>query len=1179
MKIKKGQIILKTYLDAGSQKNVLLYLSKLSKSTSRDQLAKRLSKLPVVLFNDVSEEKSKLIIRNLGRLGAAATFLPKAESPKRHSQNASPGPRAIDPKGNSNPPQGARAPVLSSSGRNPEKKRRPISTGLLVMLIVSALTSGLYFFYQHTGKRINPTTAQLSKRSDPGQSDQHSVNRANVQSIMTVAPQSMYSAYIKQYTVSPDKTIIGAFNELIELYGYLSGIPAEKNPYRAGPLRYNETEITLTLFKLDQRVSEIRIPRPLDLGDALMSMQKWLAVMDGGESLEIVPAVHDENWGRKVGSALADFHGLDPRLIIRGLLNLDTLWQEEGPDARILLSAVRGYAILMFGSGPDPMNYTDVFASRALALLALAKKLDPTLPVTREEAFVSMILGYTAHAGKLIESGDAEIFGPVDHALSAYIRQDIDGLKQHLTEDASLLELYLLARLCREMGLFKEAEKITLYLMKQFPNLYPAIVEIIYSANLGAAKFLTGVYPLDILARLENQVTPDTIEDLATWRKRMDVFAGRSSEGNVSFSRFEKLLANWEPLRGYGHAGVLIDETKVRQVFRTLYTGAVHLRFDILRNRWGVLERAANYVKSFASVDPGHPLAMSMQIEVEIDSGNRAAAEALCARVIRHPQASASLATKAHYHISDKLAQIKVTPAVVSKIDSRPLNLFNLGHIFYRLYHYDFSEKFYSLGLAQDPYRYLTYAYLARVQGNAEPMLAAMEKFSDSSMMLEEAGDYFVERADRHSREKAVVLYRRAAEMQPTNQDLSRKLARALRILKRYDEAIPVLQDWIDRNGGENLTTTIYRRDMARIYLEKDDPEMALNTLEKEMDSYQAGTMMTIAAAYAMRNEFSKAESMYRKALNRYPQVDHVLSGMAAFLWKQRRDEEAAALIARGRRIKGIYSRWYYADFFKIFSQAPKARIMAVISSLKSAGASSWEISSLALYFADRDRNDIAIEILRKSPVKKTMERLELAVTIYEVFRQWKGEEPARNYLTKAVTPQQHGLLAMILFKRGYFTFLIDLIENPNSFQPQYREFIWLLKTMAWIAENEEPAGLRHQIYAHYKSGSRDYYHEIGRYMLGHISQAELLTLLKTSKQRCEFSYYIGFAARAKGNFSEAANWYQICRETLLSNNGEFHWASKELYWWAHMGTHNRHRLVRDDIRAYRQKHTRLSFT
>ena len=81
---------------------------------------------------------------------------------------------------------------------------------------------------------------------------------------------------------------------------------------------------------------------------------------------------------------------------------------------------------------------------------------------------------------------------------------------------------------------------------------------------------------------------------------------------------------------------------------------------------------------------------------------------------------------------------------------------------------------------------------------------------------------------------------------------------------------------------------------------------------------------------------------------------------------------------------------------------------------------------------------------------------------------------------------------------------------------------------------------------------------------------------MKTAKQRCEFSYYIGLAERLKNNFSEAANWYHLCQETLLENNGEFHWASNEVFWWAHMGTRKRHRLVGDDIRAYRQLHEGL---
>jgi tetratricopeptide (TPR) repeat protein len=1059
------------------------------------------------------------------------------------------------------------------------KTRRPLLPAFLVVLIVSVLSSVLYLNFQHSEEQELTPTHHPSHLPEPNQSSSLLHDRENVASIMNVDPETMYATYIKQNTVYPDRTIIGAFDDLINLYGYINNVPKDKNPYRTGPVQYNEHEVGLALIKGDRIISEIRVPRPIDFGDALTSMNEWLEIMSKDNPIEMATAVRTEDWREKVGFALADFHQLDPRLVIRGLLNLDTLWKSEGPDARLLLSAVRGYAILLFVLRPDPMNYTDQFASRALALLAFAKKLAPGMPVDREEAFLSMILGYSAHATELFDSGDAEILGPADHAFRAYMKQDLEGLKKHLREDAELLEFYLLARLCREMGLFKEAERITIYLLERFPNLYPAIIEIIYSANLRAAKLLTNVYPLDLLARLEDQVTSNTVENVDVWRERVKVFAGHQSQGNVSFSQFEDLLARWEPLKGYDHDSILINAAQIKQVFRTLYTGAVYLRFNVLLNRWAVLDRTTNYVNSFANADPEHPLVMSMQIEVQVGSGNRKAAEDICTKVIRHPQASASIVTSAHYYINDELKQIKATPAVVSKMDSRPQNLLNLGLIYSRLYNYDFSEKFYSLGLAQNPYRYNTYTSLAQVTGSDEPIFTAMENFPDNNMMLEEVGDYFLEKDDRYFKEKAAVVYGQVVKAQPTNKNLSSKLAGALRKLKRYDKAILVLQQWLDQNGGNNLTTTIYRGEMARIYLDMGDPDMALNALAEDMDSYQAGVMMTIAAAYTMLGEINEAQNMYHKALDRYPQVDHVLSGVAAFLWNRGSVEEASELIAKGRRIKGIHSRWYFSDFMKAFSHAPKYKIIAAIDSLKATGATSWEISSLALFFAGRDRHDIALEILQQISVKETMARLELATTIYEVIQEWKGEEPARNYLLKAVTPKLNGMLAMVLFKRGHYELLIDLIEDPDSFQTQYREFLWLLKLMAWMAEDQRPEGLQDRFFRHYQSRSKDYYHAIGRFMIGDLSQAELLALVKTPKQRCEISYYIGFAKRVQGNFSEAAIWYQICRETLLFNNGEFHWASEELFWWAHMGSKNRHRLVRDDIRAYRQKYARLSST
>ena len=149
------------------------------------------------------------------------------------------------------------------------------------------------------------------------------------------------------------------------------------------------------------------------------------------------------------------------------------------------------------------------------------------------------------------------------------------------------------------------------------------------------------------------------------------------------------------------------------------------------------------------------------------------------------------------------------------------------------------------------------------------------------------------------------------------------------------------------------------------------------------------------------------------------------------------------------------------------------------------------------------------------------------------------------------------------------FDIVLTELSNPGAYPNAYKEFLWLQRLLAWLALKKNPVDLEYEMTKHYKQRSKDYYHRIGCYMLGFISRDDLLKIVNSPKQRCEFSYYIGLSERLKTRFSEATNWYHLCRETLQHNNGEFHWASDELFWWAHMGTRNRHRLPGDDILAY----------
>ena len=130
---------------------------------------------------------------------------------------------------------------------------------------------------------------------------------------------------------------------------------------------------------------------------------------------------------------------------------------------------------------------------------------------------------------------------------------------------------------------------------------------------------------------------------------------------------------------------------------------------------------------------------------------------------------------------------------------------------------------------------------------------------------------------------------------------------------------------------------------------------------------------------------------------------------------------------------------------------------------------------------------------------------------------------------------------------------------------------MWTMKLMAWIECDRTPTELAKVFKVHYAAASQDHYHTIGRFLSGIISTQDLLATIRAPKQRCEIAYYIGFNHRMIGQFDKAADWYLICCETGLMNNGEYHWAADELFWWAHMGILHRHKKIIQDINAFKE--------
>ncbi|MBU0993311.1 MAG: hypothetical protein KJ737_12530 [Proteobacteria bacterium] len=981
--------------------------------------------------------------------------------------------------------------------------------------------------------------------------------------------KDVYQAYLDRYTVKPDVELIKTFRIVIDLYRKYHNLPEEKTHLGIGDIRYDGETALIPVIKKGNVLATIQLSSDTGFEGALKALDQLFDIIDGKKSYGLIPSQRGTYWMGQYKAIMNQFHMVDSLPIVEGLSELERLWQKEGSDSRLLLAAARGYALLYMSLYPDLMKYARDFTSYALGFLALARHIDLGISSVREEAFIAMIMGYTAYAEALLKNSASESKEPTDEIVDAYMRKDFTALNALQGEGSRVLSYYFLTRLYREGGLYREAEDIAKDVLTRFSDHHPAAVEAIYSADLRIAQILTILYPMDILAHMEQNVSPETFTSRDAWMERAKAFAGDPSTGSgISFLQFENLVSAWQPFRGNEKYALFIDVERVKSVYRALYSGAAYLRFHMLFNRLSQMENAENYVQAISEGNDTFPLTMLMKAQLLNGLGDISQAETICEKIVRLPEINFLLAWKAFLCVDNHQTKLRLAPYVLKKLDSHPGTLSCMGNVCQWIYQFDRAETLYSRALKKDPFEFLNYHSLSQVTGSPKPVEDALKKFSYNFPFLEEAGDYYAKQGDIVSRYNAMACYDKAIKLAPSRHDLWKQKSRMLKELNRYDESISVLKEWIDKFGRKDLTTTTFKAELASRYLDIEKPDAALAVLSDEVDSYQGGFMMILAKTYEALGRLEDAKKIYKKAFDRYPTTNHILSGNAAFMWRCGAYDEAADYIAKGRKLNDQFSRWYFNDFMKVFASETVEKIMQALVPLVAKGAGVWERRALAFRFEKEKRPEIAYKVMTTLEPANPMQKFENTVNVYKIVRNWKGEDQARKVLTPYFSPQLNGPLSMILFKEGLFDLLLSGLKEPNGYQQPYREFMWLMKLMAWQA-NGKPEEYLPEFADHYNENSSDYYHAIGRYILGSLSQPELLNFIRNSKQLCEFAYYIGFFERMKGNFPEAANWYQISLETGLSNNGEYHWASDELFWWAHMGTANRHKIVSEDIRAY----------
>ena len=1150
-----------------------------------------------------------------------------------------------------------------------------------------------------------------------------------VPNIMEVPPAGIYQAWQNQYLLKPDKRYLKTLDILIELVAHYNGNTEKEYDYRFISKIINKNKFNVSLLKNDKQVKKITLQIPVLFSEQMRSMSQFLEAMGVHNNVKTARPQRNSVWEGELDAALADFNMIDARFIIEGMNKIEKLGRSGPFDSRLLLAAARGYSLLITGLSADLMQHNDRFNSKALAFLAFAKQIDSQLASDHTEALVANSLGYTAYACRLLDSSDE----PADKAgnlFAAYIRNDAKTLKRIKGDGSKLLGYYLLTRLYRKAGLKEAARSEIRALYKRIPDNFPVMVENIFSDDFNSVKRYTALYQRQVYVAAVKHSGLNAYTDEALLSELITIIKGEESSRTISFEHFDKLLAKGKKVGNRDSNKLFINSDDIDCIYRSLYSGAVNLRFNLLYNRWNVIRKAERYAASFQKKNVYHPQVIFMKASVLDETGHKKEAESLFLKIIKHPDSSPQLILKAHKCLDVySLKQNRVLPAIVSRLDSRPSLLSKIGRLFFTHLNYDYAEKYYRMSIELNPYTFYNYKTLSGITGNDKAVQSALKKYSDHVQMLKAAGDYYAVQHGAGAMEQARQYYKKAVDMEPSSSTNIIRLSAVLKRLKRYNEAAKVLKNWIESHGNSDNATTVAWSGIADCYLKEGKPlsamailidsedfyrlirveiladkrpdalmnihdsidslnaainalgkknteravkglsdhmyrttasllnffleqrkkeaenrnvtptinatiltslykaansifvrrleqygqitnddlttliiscidsgdndlavdimkrtilryekaisliedkqdEKALGYISVNTDDYQKSIIVRTAGVYEMLNQLSLSEKTIEKGLQRYFTLSSMYSDAASFMWRNGRYEEAAKLIADGSKNQDRFSGWFIDDFMTVFSEKTDPEIFKAVDTLKEKGIDRWYMSSLSHRFLRLNRPETAFKIIDALQANKMMMRMEKFSDLYNIRKEWKGESAAVEYLIRHVTGDARSMLSAALFADGHYKPVLSLLEHPDSFS-RYREFVWLQRLMAWLAVDKKPESLNAVFDTHYEITSSDYYYAIGRYLSGKITKHQLLTMIRTPKQRCEIAYYIGFKERMNGNYPAAADWYQVCRETLLENNGEYHWAFNELFWWGHMGTTGRHRLMSDDKKEY----------
>jgi len=956
-------------------------------------------------------------------------------------------------------------------------------------------------------------------------------------------PEIFTTSITEAYRLAPDRRALSA---VAEIHHFLTGDPVDSV----------HASFMDSVWRISYRDAEVGTLPEIPDFRALMALETQWATEVGTHN-PITWTAEPHNDLREIATELERFGYSN---VTRSLRSIDSLWATGLRDPEMLHLAARGFSLLSV-QVLDELGMADRIATKGMAFLALTRALT-SIPCNHEEALLAYEMGYSGHAGVIVDSL------PPSDPVRSYVLHD-DATLQRLADasDATLeTRYYNLLRLAQGHSI----EGYRLSRRKHFSGMWhwlPVYRAEIKFGEFGAAGFIAEVLPRLILLDLaqESGVLPDfgtlashlpqepfSEADLVMIMRAIDLVL--RSQTATLVNNFESGLDHV----GGRYTGPFLDAATWRVFYKSYFFSAYHALgihyLDMLSSTQAAVSFSTALGKAGAGIaaDLQHwyrnlSMSKSGQLDPAVLIDNLGSL-----RIFGAPPLLRVYDEQKDYFGFGAPERLQAVRRLAARLDTRLSHVSSFAHMAY--------EDLLDLPLAQHLYQHIirnaplydphVRAWYAYLTGDSAGVWAV---FHQPTVDLD-TRKYILRLLDDDKPHLVIGAYRSLVEEFPNVYMLRYEYSQYLAKIERYAEARHEMIDWLRRRvstaGLENIAA---KSQIARMYMKEKRPREAWNIIGPEIDSWKGEAMTVGAEALLALGREREAENLCADLIHRYPDSKGGRIAVAGMYWTMRKNADAAAILLSSPQPFSV-AEWQFdiaPKFASGFENRPLAELEEAFRVLMESGVERMSLDRLSTPFANTGRHEIAFAM--RSKVRASgIENLVYLVNSYHELKEWKGRTAALQWLSGKL-PNFINPLSMIAYeRRDSHELLWDCIRNPVVGEGV--DFVWLMRAAAFVQSAEKDPAHRDELLRYYQGHGDGDYDKVGQFLMGLATEKDVLQRAALPKRVCELSYYCGLKAQVEGRYEDASRWYRNCIETGLKNNGEYRWAYTALYRWYSSG-------------------------